>query len=114
MEKEKVVRLTMEEQRNVPFEASANVLVRLDGGWFYADFDGETALPIQDEDQSGDYVVADVGEIIAGRLTDEDIAVWNEGEATANVDALVEEFGGAFQVWGSRTGGEPLTVTWIG
>jgi hypothetical protein len=47
-------------------------------------------------------------------LTDEDIAAWHEGELSEHAEALLEqvrEMGvDAIQVWGSRTGMEPLSV----
>lgn len=48
---------------------------------------------------------------IADGLTDEDIAAWHAGELSDNASALVARYG-AFQVWGSRTGSEPLSIRW--
>lgn len=48
-------------------------------------------------------------EEIANLLTDEDIKKWHEGKLTRNTRKLVKKYG-AFQVWGSHTGTEPLTV----
>lgn len=107
---EKMVMLTEAEQAAVPFAASANAALWHGGEWVYADYDGEVAMPIQDEDQSGDYVPVDVAELIAGRLSPEDVEAWHQCEMTDNAQDLIDTFGD-FQVWGSHDGPEPLTVT---
>ena len=54
----------------------------------------------------------EVADILEDVLTDEDIRTWHEdAEATDHVESLFNLFG-PFDIWGSRTGNEPLTVVW--
>lgn len=48
---------------------------------------------------------------IADKLTDDDIAAWHDGEITEHAQEIIDQFG-TFQVWGSRTGSETLTIVY--
>lgn len=52
-----------------------------------------------------------VADRIADKLTDEDIAARHAGETTGHVLEIVNQYG-TFQVWGSRTGSEPLSIVY--
>jgi len=86
------------------------------------DTDGKSiAYRYSDDSINQDWQIGTLGEVadlvvttqierITDSLTDEDIADWHSGEAGDIFTDLVQRFG-VFQVWGSRTGSEPLTIT---
>lgn len=49
-------------------------------------------------------------ERINNELTDEMIDIWHAGTANGEFNELIERFG-VFEILGSRTGNEPLTIT---
>lgn len=49
---------------------------------------------------------------IERNLSDEAIAAWHNGESHPDIDALLKKYPEGFQVWGSRTGTEPLTIVY--
>lgn len=51
-----------------------------------------------------------IASIIECCLTDEDVTAWHEGSITERVAILADKYG-AFSIWGSRHGNEPLSVT---
>lgn len=48
---------------------------------------------------------------IADGLGDDDVQAWHASESTETIEALVRRVG-TFEVWGSRTGPEPLSIVW--
>lgn len=47
---------------------------------------------------------------IANNLSDEAIRAWHNGESHPDIDALLRKYPDGWQVWGSRTGKEPLSI----
>lgn len=58
---------------------------------------------------SGIYTVDRAVAEIREALADDDIEKFHQGETTPDLDKLFQKFG-IFQIWGSRTGIEPLSI----
>lgn len=68
-----------------------------------------------DKDQKEIHVIVSATEVpdeyIEANLSDEDIDAWHEGEVTDHLRQLMTEAGvECIEIWGSRTGSEPLSV----
>lgn len=101
-------------QNGLGYNASGFDIVVLDN-------DGRTvAYRYSDDTINDDWTIGDLEDVadavinmqearILDALTDEMIDIWHDGTANGEFNDLIERFG-AFQVWGSRTGNEPLTI----
>ena len=96
------------------YNASGFDVVVLDNGgrtvaYRYSDDGVDTDWQIGDIEDVADAVVNMQKELIEEALTDEMIDTWHAGTANGEFNDLIGRFG-AFQIWGSRTGNEPLTI----
>ena len=75
----------------------------------YSDDGIDTEWQIGNLEEVADAVVTMQKERILDALTDEMVDIWHAGTAAGEFNDLIDRFG-AFQIWGSRTGSEPLTI----
>lgn len=101
-------------QNGLGYNASGFDIVVLDNdgrtvAYRYSDDTFNDDWTIGDLEDVADAVINMQKELILDALTDEMIDIWHDGTANGEFNDLIERFG-AFQVWGSRTGDEPLTI----
>ena len=78
----------------------------------YSDDSINTEWKIGEIDDVADAVHSMQVSLIEEALTDEMVDIWHAGTANGEFNDLINRFG-AFQIWGSRTGSEPLTIQGI-
>ena len=101
-------------QNGLGYNASGFDIVVLDNdgrtvAYRYSDDTFNDDWTIGDLEDVADAVINMQKELILDALTDEMIDIWHDGTANGEFNDLIERFG-AFQVLGSRTGDEPLTI----